>query len=232
MSGLFAVVIIIIAGFALHGYIKGMVRVVFSLVSIFLTIALVSWLSPYAAEFLQNHTPLYQAVREKAIEQVQVKSQKEMQEKTKEQEPLNIAGMELPAEWQELLSGKATEAADDLLAESGVYERMGEYIAGMVVKAAACVLSFLVIVIVLRILVNLLDVAARLPILNSMNHLGGTLAGAVEGIVIVWILFFIITLCQGTEFGKQMMGDINSNLLLKTLYENNGIQYRMLGMFL
>lgn len=232
MSGLFAVVIIIIAGFALHGYIKGMVRVVFSLVSIFLTIALVSWLSPYAAEFLQNHTPLYQTVREKAIEQVQLKSQKEIQQKTEEQESIQIAGIELPEEWQELLSGKAAETADDLMEDSGVYERMGEYVAGMVVKAAGCLLSFLLVAIVLRILLNMLDVVARLPVLKSMNHLGGTLAGAVEGIVVVWILFFVITICQGSEFGKQMIADINRNILLKTLYENNGIQYLLLGIFL
>lgn len=232
MSGLFAVVIVIIAGFALHGYIKGMVRVVFSLVSIFLTIILVSWLSPYTAEFLQNHTPLYRIVREKAIEQVQLKSQKEIQQKTEEQEPLNIAGIELPEEWQELLSGKAAAATDDLLEEGGVYERMGEYIAGMTVKVTACILSFIIIIIVLRILVHMLDIVARLPVLKSMNHLGGVLAGAAEGVVMVWILFFIITLCQGSEFGKQMIADINSNILLKVLYENNRIQYLILTIFL
>ena len=54
MSVLFAVVVIILAGFTLHGYIKGFVRVVFSLISIILTIGLASWLSPYVSEILEK----------------------------------------------------------------------------------------------------------------------------------------------------------------------------------
>ena len=47
MDMLLVVVLVILAGFGLHGYLRGMVRVLFSLVAIFLTIGLATALAPY-----------------------------------------------------------------------------------------------------------------------------------------------------------------------------------------
>lgn len=232
MSGLFAVVVLILAGFTLRGYIKGMIRVVFSLVSIFLTIGLVTWMTPFVSEFLETKTPVYRTIQEKCVERVQIKAKTDMNQEVEEQEPINIAGIEIPEEWQKSLTQKTTDVADEFLTESGVYESMGNYIAGIIVNGIACVLSFIIVVLVLRILVNMLDIVAKLPVLRSMNHLGGTIAGALQGIVIVWILFFVITLCQTSDFGQGLLKDINNNLFLKVLYENNGIEYIMMRVIL
>ena len=143
MSGLFAVVVLILAGFTLHGYIKGMIRVVFSLVSIFLTIGLVTWMTPFVSEFLENNTPVYSTIQEKCVERVQIKAKTDMNQEVEEQEPINIAGIEIPEEWQKSLTQKTTDVADEFLTESGVYESMGNYIAGIIVNGIACVLSFI-----------------------------------------------------------------------------------------
>lgn len=228
MNGLFAVVIIILAGATLHGYRKGMVRVVFSLVSLVLTIGLVSWLTPHVSEFLKSSTPVYSTIKEKCVESVQMKTQEEVKQKTENTEPIRIAGIEIPEEWQEMLQEKADHAADNILERNGIYEKIGDYIAGVIVNIIACVISFIVVVIVLRILINMLDIIAKLPVLNSVNHLGGILAGAAEGVIIVWILFFIITLCQNSEWGQNLLMDIHQNSFLKMLYENNAIEYVLL----
>ena len=231
ISGLFIAVVVILAGFTFHGYIKGLVRVVFSLVSIFLTIAMVTWMTPYVSDFLEK-TPLYDNIQKKCVESIQGKAETEIGQKAEEQQPLQIMGIEVPAEWQEKLSQKATETADHLLEQSGVYEEIGSYIARIVVNMIACVVTFIIVVLVLRILVNLLDIVAKLPVLNGMNHLGGTVAGAIEGILIVWILFFIITLCQSSELCRGFLKDINQNPFLKILYENNIVEYIMMRIIL
>lgn len=223
MSGLFAVVIIILAGFTLHGYIKGLVRVVFSLVSIFLTIVFVIWMTPYVADFL-GKTPVYQNIQEKCVESIQGKTQAEMEQETENQEPLTIAGIEIPQEWQELLSHKTVETADGILEQSGIYEEVGDYVAGIIINIIACIITFIIVFLVLRILVNILDIVAKLPVLNCMNHLGGTIAGALEGVIAIWILFFVITLCQSSELCQKLLQDINQNSFLKLLSENNLIE--------
>lgn len=231
MSSLFVVVVIILAGFTLHGYIKGMVKVVFSLVSMFLVIGLVTWMTPYVSVFMEN-TPVYQKIQEKCVESIREKMQTEMGQETENQDSLQIAGIELPQEWQEIFSRKTAETADGILEENGVYEEMGNYAAGILINIIACVITFVLVTLVLRILVNLLDIVAKLPVLNTMNRLGGTIAGAAEGIIVVWILFFVITLCQSSELCQGLMEDIQRNSILNILYENNLVQYILMRVIL
>lgn len=226
------IVVIILAGCILHGYIKGLIRVAFSLVSIFLTIGLVMWMTPYVSTFLETQTSIYQNIQEKCIESLQVRTEEEVRQQVEEQKTIQIAGVELPEKWQEMLSRETTETADDFLEQSGVYEEIGAYVAGVLVNIISCIITFVVVVLVLRILVNLLDVVAKLPVLNCMNHLGGTVAGGLEGIIIIWILFFVITLCQGNELGRELMKDINANPFLTILYENNIVAYILMRVIL
>lgn len=231
MSVLFAVVLIILAGFTLHGYIKGFVRVIFSLVSIILTIGLASWLSPYVSEVLEK-TLVYENIQEKCVESIKGKVQNEVGQDVENQEPIQIAGIELPKEWQEIITQKAAQATDGVLEQSGIYQEIGNYVAGIIINMIACVLTFIIVLLILRILVNVLDLVAKLPVLSAMNRLGGVVAGAAEGILIVWLMFFIITLCKSSEMCQGLLNDINQSAFLKLIYENNLIEYILLRVIL
>lgn len=231
MSVLFAVVLIILAGFTLHGYIKGFVRVIFSLVSIILTIGLASWLSPYVSEVLEK-TPVYENIQEKCVESIKGKVQNEVGQDVENQEPIQIAGIELPREWQEIITQKAARATDGVLEQSGIYQEIGNYVAGIIINMIACVLTFIIVLLILRILVNVLDLVAKLPVLSAMNRLGGVVAGAAEGVLIVWLMFFVITLCKSSEMCQGLLNDINQSAFLKLIYENNLIEYILLRVIL
>lgn len=231
MSILFAVVVIILAAFTLRGYLKGLVRVVFSLVSLFLTIGLVVWMSPYVSEILEK-TPIYENIQRKCVESIHIKAQTEILQGAETQEKIQIMGIELPEEWQEVLVQKAAQEANGILEENGIYEEIGNYVAGIIVKAMACVITFIVVFIILRIVINLLDLVAKMPVLNTMNHLGGTIAGAAEGIIVVWIIFFAISLCKGSEVCRDLLTDINQNMFLKMLYQNNLVEYILMRVIL
>ena len=231
MSVLFAVVVIILAGFTLHGYIKGFVRVVFSLISIILTIGLASWLSPYVSEILEK-TPVYENIQEKCVESIKRQVQNEVGQEAQSQEPIQIAGIEWPQEWQDMIRQKAEQATDGVLEQSGIYEEIGNYVAGIIINIIACVVTFIIVLLVLRILINMLDLVTKLPVLNAMNHLGGTIAGAIEGILIVWLMFFAITLCKSSEMCQGLLNDINQNAFLKLIYENNLIEYILMHVIL
>ena len=63
-------VVVVLAGFTLNGYRKGFIKVAFSLISIIVTILLVSVITPYVSDFLENHTPVYNIINEKCIESI------------------------------------------------------------------------------------------------------------------------------------------------------------------
>ena len=47
------------------------------------------------------------------------------------------------------------------------------------------------------------------------------LAGLMEGLLIVWIAFYIVALCSTGETGRVTVSYINQSAFLKELYENN-----------
>ncbi len=225
MDKLLIVVLLIVAGFGLHGYLRGFVRVVFSLVAVFLTIGLAAAMTPYTLQFLQTQTPLYEAVKEKCTEYMQEKIQEENNQNNEEefggQKEFTILGLEIPQELQNIFSGNA---AEKLMEDTGIYEKAADFIAKQMIERLAWFLSFIIILILLSMLVHFLDLIAKLPVLKSINRIGGLAVGVFEGVVVVWILFIVVLLCQGSEFGRDMMSSIQGDFFLKWLYENNIIE--------
>lgn len=189
MDLLLIVVLVILGCFGLHGYLRGMVRMVFSLAATFLAIGLACWATPYVGEFLQTQTPLQEFIKEKCAEAIQANI------------GLDFAG------------------SMGLGLEGGIGQ-----VASLVTQRIAWILSFILISILLGVLVHVLDILAKLPVIESINHLGGLAVGLLEGVVVVWILLFVVVLCQGTEWGKPMMESMQQEPLLRLLYENNVLE--------
>ncbi len=233
MDMLFLIVLVILAGFGLHGYLRGLVRVLFSLVAIFLTIGAATALAPYTAEVLKTRTPLYHTIQEKCTEYLQESASEKIQQKDREEADENqdtVFGMEIPSEIQSFLGESAAEQANGLLKDSGVYEKAGEFVAEQILQRAAWTLSFFIVFVVMLILIHVLDLISKLPVLNSINHIGGLAIGLVQGVIIVWLLFLLIVFCQGNDWGRQMMEAIDDNIFLKFLYDNNLIEQFIMGM--
>lgn len=227
MDILLIVVLVVIGGFALHGYIRGLVRIVFSLVAVVIAVGLASCIAPYMARFIQTQTTLQDNIQEKCQAVMQSKAEEEMQNKV--QAGTTVFGIEIPGEVQDFLSGNAVGEASNIIAETGIYEQLARQLAEAIIQRIAWTLSFAVVMILLLVLVHMLDIISKLPVLNSINHMGGLAVGLVQGLVIVWIMLFIIELCRGSSFGSQMMETIYGNAFLRLLYENNLIEQLVLG---
>ena len=128
-----------------------------------------------------------------------------------ESENITMFGIEIPAGVQDFFQENVVEQAAGQIAE-------------VILQRIAWILTFLAVSLLLGVLVHVLDLIAKLPVLDSVNHMGGLVVGLLEGLVIVWILFLVITLCQGNEWGSQMMEEVQENVFLKLLYENNPIE--------
>ena len=228
MDILFIVVLLILAGFGLHGYLRGMVHILFSLVAIFLTIGLATAFAPYTTQILQTRTPLYQTVKDKCADYLQSSVEARIQQGMSGQKDITLFGMKMPEEVQDLFTDEAAEQASGLVEHTGIYEKVSGFVAEQVVQRLGWLLSFVLILIVLLILIHFLDIIAKLPVLKNINRIGGLAIGLLEGLVIVWIVFLVITLCQGAEFGREMMDSIERNMFLKILYDNNVIEQLIL----
>ena len=80
------------------------------------------------------------------------------------------------------LAGDAAAEAVDLLVEALLYN-----LAYVLVFLAV----FLVVVLALRLVISLGDLLLRLPVLHEMNTLGGILAGAAKGVVLIGLILWL-----------------------------------------
>ncbi|MEY8390994.1 CvpA family protein [Lachnospiraceae bacterium] len=231
MDILFVIVLAVLAGFGLHGYLRGMVRVLFSLAAIFLTVGLATALTPVTAEFLKERTPLYHTIQEKCTDYIQEFAVHKEESSDVLSGETEILGQKLPRELQDILQDGVTDATGELLENTGIYERLGEFAAEQILQRAAWILSFSIIFVAMVILVRVLDLVAKLPVLNSINHIGGLAIGLVQGVIVIWILFLLVALCQGSDWGREMLETIQGNDFLRLFYDNNIIEQFLMGIF-
>ena len=83
------------------------------------------------------------------------------------------------------------------------------------------ILLFLVISIVIHILIRWLDLISRLPIISGLNHIAGAILGLAQGLLLLWIAGFILSLFSATPLGQQLEVQVYASPWLTFLYDYN-----------
>lgn len=139
---------------------------------------------------------------------------------------LQVAAIEkadLPGLFKDMLT---TNNNSDVYKELGVEtfaQYVGHFLAKLIINIIAFLCTFILVTIIIRAIVFALDIVSELPVLGAVNRLAGGAIGVLGALIIIWTLFVIITLLYTTAIGKQMFDMIESNSLLKMLYDYNPI---------
>lgn len=229
MNWLLLVVIAILAIGAFLGGKAGLVKAVFSLASTIAVIILTTLLSPLVTGILQENATITGTITEKLDEMINLEFMEEGMEN--ENDPLSyVENLSLPESIKEIL----TEAIESVLedrqeeAESFVGDKLEalesyicEVLSDMIINAIGFVITLVVVAAGVALLCFLLDVLSKLPVIHQLNTLAGAAFGALEGLMIVWIFFIILTMFASTEFGQNVFTMIGESELLGYLYDHN-----------
>ena len=134
-----------------------------------------------------------------------------------------IEKADLPDVFKNLLSVYNNSEIYKELGVDTFAQYVGSYLARLIINIVAFLCTFVLITIVLRAIVFALDIVSNLPVLGFINRLAGGAIGVIGALVIVWTVFVVITLLYTTSFGKEMYRMIQSDAILKTIYEYNPI---------
>lgn len=226
MNWLLIIIGLILVGYTIHGYQKGMLRILFSLFSLLLTIIFVAWVTPYIGKFLKENTKVYQTIEEKCEQSVRTKMQEKITSEGEEQKGLlENYGIVLPKHIEETLLGKAQTESDNVLETSGIYEEMAKKITDFIISGIAFFIALIICVILMHVLEGVIDIVSKIPILKGVNKVLGIIAGLLQGLIMVWLFFYLITIFQSTNWGQNILSMIQSSSFLSSLYENNIILY-------
>lgn len=209
MNWLLIIVLGVIVINAFIGRKIGLVKIIFSIFSFIIALILTVWISPTVNGMLKNNETFY----EKASQKVEDMLFKDQVETTDENDI--IEGLPLPKSIKESLH----ENKDKQVANIKSY--ITTHVTGIVINALAFVLTFVIIFVGLWVVSIALSIISKLPILNQINKMAGFLVGGLQGVLIVWILFILITVFSSTELGKSAFEQIESNMILGFLYDEN-----------
>jgi uncharacterized membrane protein required for colicin V production len=209
MNWLLVIILGIIIVNAFIGRKVGLIKIIFSLFSFIIALMLTVWISPSVKGMLKNNETFYEKASQK-VENMLFEEQKE----TDDTDDM-IEGLPLPKSIKETLKENKDKQ------EANIKAYVITQVTDMAINALAFVLTFVVVFVALWIVSICLNIVSKLPILNQLNKLTGFLVGGLQGLIIVWILFIIITLFSGTALGGKAYEQIESSMILSYLYDKN-----------
>ena len=245
LNWVFVVTLVIITFFAIKGWRQGILGMIFSLLAWVFVIAFMYFATPTVESSLLSGTHIYDAVYEKVEKHVREKAAQDSQANVSEWYNSLMQGLpsgetrEISENLQQFnnevdLSGLLNNggiSADKVGGTSGllavgdgqitVLHVISDRITLFIIHCIAVVVTFMVAEIVVCILSLIVKAIGRMPVIRPTNLMLGVVAGAVEGFLVVWVLFYIVALAGTTAFGQEVIAAIYENPFLITLYENN-----------
>ena len=220
MNWILIAVIVIIALLGWLGMKKGLIKMVFSLVSTIAALLIAMLFSPVVSGMMKNNESIVGFFDEK-IGAIVDFSPEEAEEETESKQESLIDSLPLPETFKDsLLKNNTAESYISMQAQN-FEDYVCRQITNVIINAIAFVITLALAIIALALLCKTLDLLAKLPVLRQINTIAGLAAGIAEGVLLVWVLFAILTMFAGSEFGKDALAMIGENPLLDFLYKNN-----------
>lgn len=227
-------VIIFLTVMTFVGYKRGLIKAVFSLLSTIIVLVVVTILTP-TARILIKETPVYEYIQERTEKYVYECIGQDFGENTmagigvKEQKRV-INKLPVPQNIKDTLIENNTEKGYKDLEVTNFVDYIVNSITNKVVDSITVIILFVIVMTAVKVAVELLDIIAKLPILNVLNKSGGAAFGFAEALVFIWIACVIVTAFGATKWGQQVLAEINNNVLLSAVYNYNMVE-KVISMF-
>lgn len=204
----------------LIGWAQGLFRVVISVAGLIASLVVATYAAPRVTGYLEEKTQIDEQIADYIVEELEFSDMG--QETTKAVELALIEELALPETLKEYI--KANNGNDDMyqaLEVSGIYDYISKSIAVVILNAAV----FLLLTFICRIFFFFLGKATgeltKLPIVRSIDKIGGGVLGAMRGLILIWIFFLILSITSTFSWSQEMIVQIHQVVPLKWLYDNN-----------
>ena len=239
MNWLLLLAIALIGVFAFLGWRVGFVKSVFSLLSTIAVIVITILVSPIVTDILKSNETITGAIAGKLELVIDLSGIAENLSPDEEKDPAAfIDGLELPDSIKNTIKDSLTETMEEKEEKAAAFvgesldvleAYICELLTNIILNAIGFFVTFLVAAVGIAILCFVLDVLSKLPVLHQINTLAGLGLGALEGLVILWIVFVVITMLGSTAFGQSCMAMISESKILSFLYDSNILSKILLG---
>lgn len=201
---LILVALIALGGYA--GYKKGLIGILVSFVALILSIVFAFMLQAPLADYLANETSVGSTLQETIQTNLQ-KSQEENQQE-EQQENNTVYDTLLQA-----ITGKS--------AQEYTIEQSSKLMTDFILKGLSFVAIFLLVFIICYILQMVLNLVFDLPILSSVNKLGGIALGGFKVLIKIGIIFTILYFLSPIPLFNGITSMMEHTTIANFIYQNN-----------
>lgn len=227
MNWVLILVIGILAGYTLTGFAKGFLKIVYSLVSWIVILVFVICATPYIHDYLRSDTDVYNKVVAYCEDAIREQAEQELAENgddasaLTENEIFAAIADKLPENLLEDLQVQTSEMTEAFIESYGIYNKTAVALADLFLQGVSTLAAMIAGAIVSALLSAVLGFISKLPLIGFANKVLGLAAGAANGLLIVWIGFYLVAALCATELGSTIITHIYASEFLTYLYENN-----------
>lgn len=219
MSALEIIVATIIFVFAMKGMKQGLVLTICSFVTLFLAIIITQAVTPQVSSMIRENDKIVSFMSEQ-VESV-LFNNKDDKSDSKLNNKKRIEKLSIPKVLKKDLTENDNKSKYEELGAANFQEYASTYVAYSIINSITYVVVFIIILSLLKIITHALNLLTKLPVIHTLNKLGGLGVGVLEGFIIVWIGFVALTMFCSTDFGTEVLKQIEKSVWLSYLYDNN-----------
>ncbi|MBR1598347.1 MAG: CvpA family protein [Lachnospiraceae bacterium] len=211
--GIFFLVCVIV------GWARGFFRVLISVAGTIASLLVAVYFAPYVSSFLQEKTDMDEKLAVYIEQKLEFSDIGE--ETSKGVQVAIIDNLPLPDTLKDNILDNNNLETYDILKATGVYDYIAKSIAMVILNGAV----FLVLILMCRVIFLFLGRLAKglttIPIVNSINRIGGAFLGAIQSLIAIWVFFLVLSITSTLSISASVIEQINDVWVLKLLYDNN-----------
>jgi len=168
---------------------RGFVRTVLGFGSFILAIFLTNMLYPHMGRFLRSIDGFFTTLTTSIRNAMGLDAAIYAESRAAQTEIINA--LPLPDAFRQSLIENNNSIVYSALGATGFADYIASFLAGIVINIISMVIVFVLVFAGLMVVSRLLNLATKLPVLNSLNKLMGGALGAIWGLILTWFVLGI-----------------------------------------
>lgn len=212
------IILLIMAICIFFGYKKGLIRVAVNILGFFIALLIALILYTPISNFIINHTPIEETLQEAISGTVKSYVIKENEEEIKNEETTDNS----PKVMTDYINGFIEKEKQNVQqTEKEIIDNVSKTVAINLIKIAVGILVFIIAKIALIFVKVLAKLISNLPIIGQFNKLGGAIYGILQGLLVIYILFAVLSVFAPTMEESGLLTAVNSSTIGSIMYNNN-----------
>lgn len=214
-----------------NGYRQGLVKMIVSIVALFIAIFISRMVAPQVETYLREETTVCEQIREKTDQYVEslLKEKRDHGLFSTSDQAYAIEELPLPKYIRAALTKNNVEKVYRGLGVNAFEDYVSKALAELVISAIAFAGSFIAAWIGVFLLSRLIEGIFKISGLSGINRLGGAAVGGVKALIVLWVLCLVVTAAAGTGIGQQILGMIRESQVLSAIYNHNYLMEWIVG---